>query len=655
MLRMILLVICFLLWTPFDAAPINFKKLGILNVPPSANTPKANQQCDVPIKARPQSSSSSSSSISKVSTIAKPSSPGVSSKASSLVAGSYPPQPKFAPVKPGAGTAILQTAPKNAVKVKSLFSTPLGLIGTRAEKIKTPASLGVSQSQPSISELPEKPAVSSASSSAGLKADRSDLPEVRSFTRGSKRLAAEAFEDRENAMAEFQKDKHAASSLGSRDSLWNTWCDFHRKWFADEEYLPLDVHKLDALGAVFKKGKNRAVANYFSRAVDEHVSNQFPWTDFLQRAKRLAIRSATRGMGPPRQSQPLPLEEIALELSRDGQKGDALRDLDSKAIGSLPLGMVTMFMLASLFMMREIEAAFITVKHVTINYTLKMVTFNLPTSKTDPKAYGKHRTWKCTCTDPVEDGEYPKVPCAYHYAVICLQRNKEVAETKFGADLTPEVWESLHLFFDKEMKGVSKEDVVEAVNSIAEALGETTVTEEGKNRFGGHSMRVSGARWLGSIGVEIAKIMIFARWVSMVVLRYVEETPILTLSEQVRSLVDKSGLDKTLRMFETQVRSMRAEADDHAKLIKEISEKIDNSTGLDNHKEKWVRNDQSGAIHCVLLMGAEIEAKWWKCRCGWKFGMRSYTLLDPKVAKSSLKKKSACDLCFPEFEDEDDS
>ena len=100
---------------------------------------------------------------------------------------------------------------------------------------------------------------------------------------------------------------------------------------------------------------------------------------------------------------------------------------------------------------------------------------------------------------------------------------------------------------------------------------------------------------------------------------------------------------------------MRAEADDHAKLIKEISEKIDNSTGLDNHKEKWVRNDQSGAIHCVLLMGADIEAKWWKCRCGWKFGMRSYTLLDPKVAKSSLKKKSACDLCFPEFEDEDDS
>eukprot|EP00971_Amphidinium_carterae_P164799 3267312-Amphidinium_carterae.5 len=80
----------------------------------------------------------------------------------------------------------------------------------------------------------------------------------------------------------------------------------------------------------------------------------------------------------------------------------------------------------------------------------------------------------------------------------------------------------------KSRKTPSKSNVVAAVTTVAELLGEETVRE------GANPLRVSGARWLGALGVEVAKISLLARWSSDVVLRYVAEAPLPALTDECK-------------------------------------------------------------------------------------------------------------------------
>ena len=57
----------------------------------------------------------------------------------------------------------------------------------------------------------------------------------------------------------------------------------------------------------------------------------------------------------------------------------------------------------------------------------------------------------------------------------------------------------------------------------------------GARRFGGHSLRVTGARTLAALGIDIVLIQLMARWSSDVVLRYVAEAPLATMSAAYRA------------------------------------------------------------------------------------------------------------------------
>ena len=52
-------------------------------------------------------------------------------------------------------------------------------------------------------------------------------------------------------MAALLHDIHAPTTVASRTSHINTWTTFHRRWFCDDEILPLTAHKMLAVAVQF--------------------------------------------------------------------------------------------------------------------------------------------------------------------------------------------------------------------------------------------------------------------------------------------------------------------------------------------------------------------------------------------------------------------
>ena len=77
---------------------------------------------------------------------------------------------------------------------------------------------------------------------------------------------------------------------------------------------------------------------------------------------------------------------------------------------------------------------------------------------------------------------------------------------------------------------MTKDGVVRSIERAAEAIGHPLLNAWGRRRFGGHSLRVSGARWLAGIGLEASKIQSLARWSSDIVLPYVADAHIAAIA-----------------------------------------------------------------------------------------------------------------------------
>ena len=122
---------------------------------------------------------------------------------------------------------------------------------------------------------------------------------------------------KETTLAHFRRDMHAQSSVGPRQSLLKTWIALHNAWFGQEDCedgaprpFPLTVFSLHVVGAMLKQGGYRSVANYYSRAKEEHIARGHPWSELLQMTVRKATSSITRGIGPACQSSPLDLAAV---------------------------------------------------------------------------------------------------------------------------------------------------------------------------------------------------------------------------------------------------------------------------------------------------------------------------------------------------------
>jgi hypothetical protein len=261
--------------------------------------------------------------------------------------------------------------------------------------------------------------------------------------------------------------------------------------------------------------------------------------------------------------------------------------------------------------MRELELSCARIKHLRVDSEAKSVEWCLPASKTDVMAVGKMRRWECVCTGAAS------TPCPFHAVVNQLM----VLRARFGQDADI----SEMPFFPSSSGGfVEKRHVVLSIEHIAAVLGESLVDSQGVRRFGGHSLRVTGARMLAGMGIDLMLIQLMARWSSNVVLRYVAEAPLEKLSASYRGKFAAQALGSGLHELTAQLQAVQQCTASDARSVQYLKDEVAlmsarvGSTA--SQSALWIRNGESGVVHRPLVWSMDVPPSMWRAYCGWTFG-----------------------------------
>lgn len=133
-------------------------------------------------------------------------------------------------------------------------------------------------------------------------------------------------------------------------------------------------------------------------------------------------------------------------------------------------------LLASWWLLREIEAAHAIREHIEIDQANKRVNWRLPPSKTDWKALGATRSHSCSCE------------CA-----PAAEPSSPVFPSSVGSPASKTGW-------------------ADTFQHLRAALGLPTSHPNGARSFTGHSARASGAVHLAASQIEVWRIQLFGRW-----------------------------------------------------------------------------------------------------------------------------------------------
>ena len=112
----------------------------------------------------------------------------------------------------------------------------------------------------------------------------------------------------QEAMNLYQHDWRSSGDTGPH--YWKSWVDLHTAHWGGVRrpalpLLPLTAQKVHAVGALLKVAGYRGTKNYINIARQHHAEESHPWTPALDLAIKRFVASTLRGIGPPRQREPL--------------------------------------------------------------------------------------------------------------------------------------------------------------------------------------------------------------------------------------------------------------------------------------------------------------------------------------------------------------
>ena len=493
-------------------------------------------------------------------------------------------------------------------------STPATL-GIRGPAPGTPVPTGVkcAPGTPSGSggRAPGTPSGSGSRAPGTPGGGRRDLPELKPAKRACFAAAAEAAESeqtKQEALEALRTDMSAASGRASACSLWTTWSRLHALWFQEaDQVLPITPDKLLAVAACFKKGGYRAYPLYLSKAKEHHVAAGHRWDEQLELMARKTTASVTRGVGVTRQSAPFDFA-LALKVISEGRV---------PPVAGAPVGWSGLVVVATFFVMREIEVAFARAAHVTLCSQTSKATLALPVSKKDPQAVGCARSWDCICKS-ASSHQGPRPDCPYHalmgqLGLLCQQ---------FGEPLP----EGLPLFPTECGGTVAKTAVVAMLEATVLAYGAPVVGPSGARLYGGHSFRVTGAQKLSALGVDTTKIMVLARWAGESVLRYIRDAPLANLTAEVVELEAKRSVLGAIEDLHGELKAVSRGIEEQKAANEEAIQGLRRQMAAQVDKP-YVANcgRKRFKVHAVAVGDRDVLPQLWKTKCGAKFGQWSFT------------------------------
>ena len=194
-------------------------------------------------------------------------------------------------------------------------------------------------------------------------------------------------------------------------------------------------------------------------------------------------------------------------------------------------------------MLREVELSLARIHHLSFSrgpLGFLEVTWLLPASKMDPGAVGISRAHGCSCGTCVLGAP----PASLDDSASSLPLSLTLCPTRAAARQVLHAQELRSLLSTSDPFGpwslqgefplfptlagltLDKVAVVGTVVEAARGLGIPHTDPDGRERFGGHSLRVGGAQSLSRAGIESRDIALLARWGSSTVLEYIQDAPL---------------------------------------------------------------------------------------------------------------------------------
>lgn len=185
------------------------------------------------------------------------------------------------------------------------------------------------------------------------------------------------------------------------------------------------------------------------------------------------------------------------------------------------------------------------------------------------------------------------------------------------------------LFVGQEGNRITSKEILEAITTIAREGGENITDDEGRARFGTHSMRVAGALAAFCAGIDEPTIRALGRWKStQAMMMYLRGTPLVKASAATK--VMSQAMTPGCRNEGTNFRPIFTEGRGWKQPLPVVSRE-----GLD--KMMMVRHGVTGALH---RMGkAEGDPSRWTTWCGWRWSRCGLAGTFPNWEEGALCKK----------------
>eukprot|EP00435_Cladocopium_sp_Y103_P022847 s4909_g5.t1 len=420
----------------------------------------------------------------------------------------------------------------------------------------------------------------------------------------SKALAAAHPAAREAAMQSLKNDVFANSNSGPQASRLRTWKTLASSWGLAP--FPLKPETVLAVSASLKAGGYRSARLYFSCARREHVMSHGPIPPEVDLVMNDCTRSIERGQGPSK--------------LKDGFDVDQLSEIDLTTKDEQFLAAYHLVVLGSWFLTREVELSAALRHHVDIDRKKLTVTWSLPVTKTCSRGDLISRTLKCV------RHRLPPQLCPFHCMVAHLANTAEQAE---HFDQGP-------LFLEPHrMDHISKQSTIDCIRQVLQAAG-VPLTRAGQHRFHGHCLRVSGAQFLNRIGFSPTLVMLIGRWGSQSIMRYLQETPLKAMLNEVGMTATPSPsipiptaipsgaahIDQaTVNDLKADNKAMRGEMDRLKDQLSGLSAELAKM----NPEPRWVRGKKTH-IPDPAEHGKPPYA--WQSKCGWRYGIAKFDRTD---------------------------
>ena len=302
-----------------------------------------------------------------------------------------------------------------------------------------------------------------------------------------------------------------------------------------------------------------------------------------------------------------------------------------------PVNPRALAVLGAWFLTGEIELSLALCKNVTVvtNGGVLAVKWRLPPSKTDPMAVAVVRELGCMCQG-----------CS---AALCLAHVTEEHPRTLAKLFGPNVPRDLPLFPSLDGQAVAKGAAVRTFECLAERYGKSLLDDLERRAFGGHSARVTGARFYAGLGIELRSSAVFARWRSDIVLHYVLDSALSRFTAECVVLLRKDSpeqisSDDHMERVHLRSRIVKIEQATEKAAVQEqrLTSRIEQLTALGC--PKYVRNETSGTWHKTAAADLRLRPADWCTFCDWRFSSGNFQLVEDFPSTSLVVQR--CTRCF---------